>query len=213
MPGDVADGQDRAVRAATRNELDPAADALSAAFVHDPILDWFMREDAARDAARLRFFRLIVEEVAFPDGAVEQPMGRGAAALWIPSEKLHAQPLHRELRALPTLLHATGLNRFPRLMTLRTAMDERHPMERPHDYLWFVGVEPRMQGQGLGSLLLKDRTDRLDAAGRCAFLQTATPRNVTLYHRHGFEVVADYRPAPDGPLIWAMWREPKGARA
>jgi ribosomal protein S18 acetylase RimI-like enzyme len=209
MPEAVADGMDREVKTAASGELDRAADVLSAAFIHDPILDWFMREDPKRDAARLGFFRLIVRAVAFPDGAVELTPGGGAAALWIPSEKMNAQPLHRELRALPTLLNATGLDRFARLMALRGAMDAHHPMERAHDYLWFIGVDPRMQGQGLGSILIKDRTNRLDAAGRCAFLQTATPRNVTLYHRHGFEVVADYRPDTDGPLIWAMWRDPK----
>jgi hypothetical protein len=52
------------------------------------------------------------------------------------------------------------------------------------------------------------KTARLDAAGRPAFLETATPRNVPLYARHGFETVAEYTPAPGAPLVWAMWREP-----
>jgi hypothetical protein len=49
----------------------------------------------------------------------------------------------------------------------------------------------------------------MDAAGRCGWLETATPRNLPLYQRHGFEIVTEYKPAADGPLIWGMWRESK----
>jgi hypothetical protein len=34
---------------------------------------------------------------------------------------------------------------------------------------------------------------------------------VQLYRRHGFEVIGEYRPGRDGPLNWAMWREPQTA--
>ena len=194
---------------AAKGELDQAADDIAAAFVDDPIFDWFMREGAGRPAARRRFFRVILKEAAFPDGQIERPAGGGGAAVWMPSENLGPQPLQREIRALPMLLNAAGLGRFGRLMKLRNAMDEKHPMERPHDYLWFLGVHPDAQGKGLGSKLLQAKTERMDAAGRCGFLETATARNLPLYQRHGFEIVTDYRPAPDGPLIWAMWREPR----
>jgi len=188
--------------------VDAAATDLCAAFVDDPILTWFMRADAARDAARLRFFRVLLRESALADGEILRPAAGGAAAVWIPSERAGAQPLARELRALPMLLNATGLARFARLSALRNAMDRHHPTDRPHDYLWFLGVHPAAQGAGVGSRLLRARTEDLDRRGRAAFLETATPRNVPLYQRHGFRIIADYRPADDGPLIHAMWREP-----
>jgi ribosomal protein S18 acetylase RimI-like enzyme len=183
---------------------------LAEAFVEDPIFAWFMREDAKRASARARFFKVILKEAAFQDGAVERPASGGAAAVWIPSENLGPQPFHREVRALPMLVNATGLRRFGRLLKLREAMDSRHPMARPHDYLWFLGVRPDAQGGGIGSRLLASKTERMDAAGRCGFLETATPRNLPLYQRHGFEIIVEYKPADDGPLIWGMWRDPKG---
>lgn len=195
--------------ATTSATVDAAAADLAAAFVEDPLFHWFMRDDARRTSARQRFFRVLLREAAMPDGIIERPEAGGAAAVWIPSENLTGQPLQREIRALPMLLNASGLGRFNRLVKLRDAMDKHHPMGRPHDYLWFLGVHPEAQGAGVGSRLLASKTARLDAAGRPGFLETATPRNVPLYARHGFETVAEYRPAPDGPLIWAMWREPK----
>ena len=195
--------------AATMETVRSAADDLAAAFVDDPLFDWFMRRGFGREAARRRFFRVILKEAALPDGVVERPASGGAAAVWIPSENLGSQPVHRELRALPMLLGATGFGRFNRLLQLRTAMDAHHKSDVPHDYLWFLGVRPDLQGAGIGSRLLASKTARLDQQGRPAFLETATPRNVPLYTHHGFETVSEYRPAPDGPLIWAMWREPR----
>ena len=194
---------------ATKTQLGQSAADLAAAFVDDPIFDWFMRTGPGRDSARLRFFTVILNEVAFPDGAVERPASGGGAAVWMPSEHLGPQPFQREIRALPMLLNAAGLSRFGRLLKLRAAMDDKHPMTRPHDYLWFLGVHPDAQGGGVGSELLAAKTARMDAAGRCAFLETATPRNLPLYQRHGFEITAEYKPADDGPTIWGMWREPK----
>jgi len=192
-------------------QIEGSARDLADAFVEDPIFDWFLRADARRDAARLRLFEVLLKEIVYPDGRIQRPAAGGAAAVWIPSEKAGPQPLHRELRGLPTLLNAAGLGRFPRLLALRGAMDAHHPMTRPHEYLWFLGVSPAAQGHGVGSRLLKAETDRLDEAGRGGFLETATPRNVPLYQRHGFRILDEYRPRPDAPLIYAMWRDPQTA--
>lgn len=185
-----------------------AAADLSAAFVTDPHVSWFVRGDARCDSARLKFFQFILTQMALPDGEVTRPAAGGGAAVWIPSETLVPQTLIEELRVLPLLLATTGLGRFGRLLALRAALDKHHPMHRPHTYLWFIGVTPQAQGLGIGSRLLKAGLDQLDAAGRPAYLETSTQRNVSLYRRHGFEIVADYKPTPDGPQTYGMWREP-----
>jgi ribosomal protein S18 acetylase RimI-like enzyme len=198
---------------ATRDQTDAAARDLAAAFQDDALFAWFMREDASRDAARLRFFKVLLKDVAFPDGRIQRPASGGAAAVWVGSEKLGGQPMQREIRALPMLLNAAGFSRMGRLSALRTAMDGNHPMDRPHDYLWFLGVTPEAQGHGLGSRLIRAHTAELDARGRPSFLETATERNVPLYQRHGYKVISEYRPGPDAPLCWAMWREPMAVDA
>jgi ribosomal protein S18 acetylase RimI-like enzyme len=189
-----------------QDTMGQAAQDLADAFVTDPHVSWFVRGDRHCDAARLKFFQFILSGIALPDGEVRRPEAGGAAAVWIPSETLGPSPLIDELKLLPRLLSVTGFSRFGRLAALRTAMDRHHPMERPHAYLWFIGVAPRAQGLGIGSRLLRAGLDRLDAEGRPAFLETSTARNVALYRRHGFEIIADYRPSPSGPQTYGMWR-------
>ena len=182
------------------------AEDLSAAFATYPMFEWFMRADARRDAARLRFFQMLTRNLTF-GGEVLRPAGGGAASVWMPSQSLVPTPLWEEIRLLPVLLGATGLARFGRLAAMRQAMDAHHPMDRPHIYLWLLGVRPQAQGLGIGSRLLRAGLERADAQGLPVFLETSTPENVALYRRHGFEVLSEYWVRPDSPPSWAMWRE------
>jgi len=184
-----------------------AAD-LSDAFADDVMFDWFLRPDARRDAARLAFFRFLISGMAIGVGRIDRPASGGAAAVWLPFEAVGPTPLGTLLRAAPTMLATTGLWRITRLLALMDDMDRRHPMDRPHAYLWFLGVALVAQGRGVGSRLLKAATDRLDAAACPAYLETQTERNIALYRRHGFQIISERRPRRDAPMLWSMWREP-----
>jgi ribosomal protein S18 acetylase RimI-like enzyme len=189
-------------------DLDEITQTLSDAFALDPHLDWFMRADAKRDAARRAFFRRLMGEEGLPKGRVDRPAGGGAAAVWMPFDWLGPMTLLAELQGLPAMLRASGLARFGRLLAIRADLDRHHPMERRHAYLWFLGVSPAAQGRGVGSALLRAANARNDAAGLPAYLETGTTRNVALYERHGFRVISEHRARPDAPNMWSMWREP-----
>ncbi|MFI4973860.1 MAG: hypothetical protein ACHP84_04890 [Caulobacterales bacterium] len=137
-------------------DLEEVARTLADAFAVDPHFDWFMRDDAKRDAARLTLFRGIIGRLTYPDGRIDRPAGGGAAAVWLPSSSLGGHtPLLQELRTLPIVLQFTGLARFGRLLAIREDMEKHHPLDRPHQYLNFLGVAPRAQGRGVGSSLLR----------------------------------------------------------
>lgn len=72
-----------------------------------------------------------------------------------------------------------------------------------------LGVHPSARGRGLGSALLAEGLRRVDAAGGSCTLETSDPRNVELYSRHGFSVIATTR-IPDGPVVHSMLRAPVG---
>lgn len=190
------------------DDLPSVAADLADAFTDDVMFNWFFRADSRRDEAHRRFFRLVVQLAHRQGARIERPACGGGAAVWMPFEAVGPMPFLDELRAFPTLIHATGLARFGRLIALRDDMDKHHPTDRPHAYLWFLGVTHEAQGHGVGSRLLKVATDRLDGQGRPAYLETQTERNLALYRRHGFEVTSEHRPRPDAPMLWSMWREP-----
>jgi ribosomal protein S18 acetylase RimI-like enzyme len=182
---------------------------LALAFSDYPMFRWFMRTDARREPALHSFFRTLTAGALAEGNLILRPSTGGAASVWVASETIREAAFWENLRGLPMMLQATGLARFPRIASLRKAMDLHHPMARPHAYLWLLGVTPAAQGKGVGSRLLSAGLARVDAQRRPAFLETSTEANVALYRRHGFEVIDEYWVRPDSPPSWAMWREPQ----
>lgn len=66
-----------------------------------------------------------------------------------------------------------------------------------------LGVVPAARGAGLGSRLVAAAHDAVGDVP--VVLDTSDPRNVALYGRHGYRVVAR-TDVPDGPSVWSMLR-------
>jgi ribosomal protein S18 acetylase RimI-like enzyme len=196
--------------AATPAEREAAALDLAAAFEADPMLTWFLKPGAGLPRALQGFFRVMGRGFVNLGGEVTRPAAGGGAALWIGSENIGSFRLADDLASMVMILRGCGPARVPRALKVRDAMDANHPHEPAHDYLAFLGVRPEQQGRGIGSRLLAAHTAKLDAAGRPAFLETANERTLSLYQSHGFIVTGAYRPAPESPTMWTLWREPRG---
>ncbi len=151
-----------------------------------------------RDAARFATLR-----VAELNGTIV-----GAAA-WIPPE---AYPVswRRQMAQIIDLLPAVpwGWRAAREAQRGQAANRGHHRVHPPHFYLRAIGVDPSFHGQGLGSSLVAPVLEMAERQGVGCFLQTATPDNVGWYERFGFKVAAAYRPTPQWPEVWAMWREP-----
>lgn len=88
-------------------------------------------------------------------------------------------------------------------------MGSYHPTE-PHWYLPLIGVDPARRGSGYGSALMKHALMRCDRENKPAYLESTNPRNVSLYKRHGFEVLGEIQ-VGSSPTIRPMLRRPHPA--
>jgi ribosomal protein S18 acetylase RimI-like enzyme len=203
-----------APRLADVGDRDTVARVLSEAFADDPVANYFLRQDEKRAAARFDFFALI-SEIGIAAGRVWLAENDGAplaASIWAPPPGIVKTTWLQEARMIPRFVACAGLSRVARLMRLREVMDAHHP-KAAHWYLFFLGVAKDAQGQGLGSALLQANLAHVDEDGACAYLENSNARNMGLYQRAGFEVRAELTPEPQGPLLWAMWRNtPANAR-
>jgi GNAT superfamily N-acetyltransferase len=166
--------------------MDESTRILAAAFADDPVMRWVFPTDTE---ARLQ----VLWPVTLPTGVVD--LGDGAVAIWHPP----GGPSEEGDGSSLASLDATELGR---LGALGEAMTAAHPSE-PHWYLLAIGTDPAVQGRGRGGTLLRAGLER--AAGSPAYLESTNPRNVTLYLRHGFEVVGEIA-GHGGPPLTAMWR-------
>jgi ribosomal protein S18 acetylase RimI-like enzyme len=103
-----------------------------------------------------------------------------------------------------------GFGPFFKFAGANSTMEKIHKkyMPEPHWYLLIVGVDPELQGRGLGSALVAEGLARADEANAPCYLETSEERNLAFYERHGFR-----RSRPRRSERWPAWvgmrREPQ----
>jgi GNAT superfamily N-acetyltransferase len=200
-------GSTKVVRKASADDVSRLAQALARAFYDDPVFQWLVPDDSERIRRSELGFAFYLRKVYLPHDECYATEDGAGAALWLPPEKWHLGPL-AQLRLAPGMIAAMG-PRLPQLLRAISTIESNHPQKPPHYYLPFVGVEPELQGKGLGTALLKPILDRCDREGTPAYLEATTPHNRACYLRQGFEVTEEFRFPKGGPPSWRMWREPR----
>lgn len=105
----------------------------------------------------------------------------------------------------------TGL-RGVRNFLVYDAFTSRLHLREPHFYLFVLGVDPALQGRGLGKALLHRLNARADEKSLPCFLETDRETSVVLYRSVGYEVVSDGPCAKLGGLrVWTMRRPARSA--
>lgn len=196
------------VRPAEPGDLDAIAGTLARAFHDDPQWRWSLPAETSRTRRLQQIFATILRHEVLHHGAVEvacAPDGTVVgAALWLPPGAAHP-PLWRQLVSVPGFLRGYG-RRIMYGNALQSACFKAHPTIEPHWYLYIVGVEPELQGKGVGAALLRSRLEAVDKAGLAAYLESSNPVNVPLYEHVGFRVTGSLGLPKDAPRMDTMWR-------
>jgi len=192
------------VRKATGHDLPAVVETLTAAFLDDPFMTWWIPDESRRRQLLPVCFDIVVDVNHPHDELYTTGPVPAAAAVWIPPG---AQPTAEEAVELAAWFAEAAEETAERLLCALELMDEHHPAE-PHAYLFLLVTRPAWQSQGLGSALLRDVLERCDRDGTPAYREATGADNRRLYARHGFELTGEI-PLPDGPSLWPMWREPR----
>jgi GNAT superfamily N-acetyltransferase len=180
--------------------------AMAAAFQDDPVFRWMSPDDDHRRRILPDFFKLATGIFARHDElwVVGEPIVGGS--IWSPAG---VEPMNEDDGKLfeTRTAEITGpdANRWFEVIAL---LEGNHPHHADHDYLWLLGVQPNLQGQGLGTALIRAVVHRADQQGVPAYLEATSPDNRRLYERHGFVVTGELS-ILGGPPVWPMWREPQ----
>lgn len=194
---------ERSFAAANQSDQANVVRTLSLAFQDDPALSWIM-PDAERRKARLPALFDILFKSDLRTGMILKASAHEACSLWRAPGKADTGIRELVKSALPMLqIFGTGIGRG---IAISNALDAHHPKGFPFWYLHFVGVQPDWQGKGWGGAIIREGLARTAADGVPSYLETATPQNVPLYLRLGFEIVEEWDVPGGGPHFWSMLR-------
>jgi predicted N-acetyltransferase YhbS len=76
--------------------------------------------------------------------------------------------------------------------------------DEPHVHLGPIGVAPQLQGQGVGTALMRCYIEHLEREKAAGYLETDRSENVEFYKRFGF--VLRHEETVIGIPTWYMWR-------
>jgi ribosomal protein S18 acetylase RimI-like enzyme len=189
------------IKAVAAGDERAAIDVIVLAFAADPVTRWVWPQPHQYLAAMPDFARAFGGG-AFTHGGADCTGDCSGAALWL------APDAHPDEARMGGILERTGSaaarNAMPAMFE---QMAKYHPDE-PHWYLPLIGVDPARQGNGLGDALMAHALARCDRAGQPAYLESSSPRNISLYRRHGFEVLGEIQ-AGSSPTLVPMLRRPR----
>ena len=189
------------IKPASIADRDSALATMLLAFAEDPMARWAYPDPAAY----LAHFPALVRGLggkAFDHGSAHQIDDFAGAALWLPPD---VKPDVDSLVALTERTIAGGKQQ--EIFAIFEKMDAFHPAG-PHWYLTFIGVDPTRRGNGHGAALLEHALIPCDRAGLPAYLESSNPRNISLYERHGFELLGTIQ-AGSSPPLFPMLRKPR----
>jgi ribosomal protein S18 acetylase RimI-like enzyme len=189
-------------------DIDDEPEAIAtvvSAFAADPVERWLYPVDEEYERHFPEFVAAFGGR-AFEAGTAWGLAGHAAVALWLGPG---TEPDEEAVGAV--LARSVAEGKHEELFAVLGQMAEAH-LGEPHWYLPWLAVEAGRQNEGLGARLLAYCLEIVDESGLPAFLETPSPRNVGLYERHGFEVVA-VTESPSCPPLTSMLRPAEGARS
>ena len=176
-----------------------ALGALTLAFSVDPMARWSL-PDPVKYLATFGSITKAFGRSAFEKGTAYIADGYAGAALWLPPGSTSDEA------SLAKIFDENTDEEIKQDMQgIFEQMEKFHPIE-PHWYLPMIGVDPVHQGSGIGSALMTEALKAVDRDGLIAYLESSNPRNVSLYQRHGFEVIGEIQ-SGNSPIVRPMLRK------
>jgi GNAT superfamily N-acetyltransferase len=181
------------------------ASLLARAFVDDPLVAAICDAPAPVRLERMRWnFRVAVRGhclAAQPGWTIVDSDARPVAVALVTRSQARVGVRSDILLALRCFFHI-GLRTAARGLEAAQSIAAHLPSE-PFTYLRTLGVDPDLQGRGLGSRLV----ERVLCAAPSAlpvYLETAKERNLSFYGRHGFGCIGEFFCL--GVPVWRLLR-------
>lgn len=85
------------------------------------------------------------------------------------------------------ILSSVGLKNIKKTLVRESLIKKIQPNVLKY-YLWFIGVDPEYQNEGIGSVLLNEIIEDSEQKKRLIYLETSTLKNLPWYKKFGFQV-------------------------
>jgi ribosomal protein S18 acetylase RimI-like enzyme len=126
---------------------------------------------------------------------------------WLPHDRVNLTNWHYLRHGALSVVIGAGKEGRKQLMRYSNLANKKHKEHAnfPHMYLYNLAIDPKNQGKGYSSRLLKPMFTKLDENNLPCYLETGE-RNISLYEHFGFEVIEQIILPEFDNDVWLMMR-------
>ena len=158
---------------------------LTKSFENNQSVNYIAKQDEKR-LTRIRSLMDYSFEVCYSFGDVFLSEDRKACALVLYPDKKKTT-FKSILLDIKLILSCIGVENIKRALTRESKIKQLQPKELMY-YLWFIGVDPDYQNEGIGSILLDEIIEDSEKKERPIYLETSTLKNLPWYQKFGFRI-------------------------
>ena len=178
---------------------------LAQSFDDNKSANWAIKSDKKRVNRMRRLMAYALKICKVQNGVFVSQDGAGVMLYDYPNSSKYSFP--RLIADIQFIFTVIGPERLFKVLKRESYIKKFHPKEN-YIYLWFLGVDPKKQGNGTGSKLLKELTVHSDKNKLQIVLETSNSKNLALYNKFGFKIYHEWNADFIGFPIWFMKREP-----
>lgn len=160
-------------------------DILTKSFDTNQSVNYIVKQDAKR-TQRVRALMDYSFEVCYLFGDVFLSEDKRACALITYPDKKRTTA-KSILLDVTLILSVVGLENIKKTLARESLINKIQPKELKY-YLWFIGVDPEYQNEGIGTILLDELIEDSEHKKRPIYLETSTLKNLPWYQKFGFQI-------------------------
>jgi ribosomal protein S18 acetylase RimI-like enzyme len=170
---------------ANQNDKQLIVDILTKSFESNQSVNYIAKQDEKR-LKRISALMNYSFEVCHSSGDVFLSDDKKACALVLYPDKKKTT-FKSILLDVKLILSCIGIENIKKALSRESKIKQLQPKELMY-YLWFIGVNPEYQNEGIGSVLLSEIIEDSENKKRPIYLETSTLKNLPWYKKFGFEI-------------------------
>ena len=166
-------------------DKDLVVNILTKSFETNQSVNYIVKQDKKR-IKRIRALMDYSFDVCYLFGDVFLSDNEKACALLLYPDK-KSTTFKSILLDLKLVFSCIGIENIKKALARESKIKQLQP-ESIMSYLWFIGVYPQYQSQGIGNKLLNSIIEDSDKKQRPIYLETSTLKNLPWYKKFGFQI-------------------------
>jgi ribosomal protein S18 acetylase RimI-like enzyme len=175
-------------------DLPKASSILGRAFGNYPLFEHVLPDPASRIDRLTHLCRFLLR-LGMSKGMVIAPSDAlEGVSIWLPSERLPSSTMEAVRAGVLKLLLHVDMRAIGRFIEIGKFKSRKRAeiVGGPYWLCDMIGVDPLLQGRGVGRHMIEAQLNHFDKAKMPCYLETSEARNIAYYQKYGFDPIHHY---------------------